>query len=83
MMTIPRVQQAISQDDSFVTVNLQDTTFNYPFGEDIGIYESMIFPCGISLAPPTFTKCMEAILGSLQHQGLRVLNYLDDWLACA
>ncbi|KAK3571580.1 hypothetical protein QTP86_014450 [Hemibagrus guttatus] len=31
----------------------------------------------------TFTKCMDAALVPLRLQGIRVLNYLDDWLILA
>lgn len=33
-----------------------------------------------SLAPRTFTKCMNAILSPLHLRGVNVVNYLDDWL---
>ena len=42
-----------------------------------------VLPFGISLAPRTFTRCMDTVLGPLRRQGLRVINYLDDWLICA
>ncbi|MGL4480680.1 MAG: reverse transcriptase domain-containing protein [Aeromonas veronii] len=35
------------------------------------------------LAPRTFTKCMDAALSPLRQMGIRVLNYLDDWLILA
>lgn len=28
----------------------------------------------------TFTRCTDAVLGPLRQEGLRILNYLDDWL---
>ncbi len=35
---------------------------------------------GLSLAPRTFTKCMDAALSPLRQMRIRILNYLDDWL---
>ncbi len=37
-------------------------------------------PYGLSLAPRTFTKCIDAALSPLRQMGVRILNYLDDWL---
>lgn len=42
-----------------------------------------MLPFGISLAPRTFTRCMDAVLSPLRRRGIRILNYLDDWLVCA
>ena len=33
---------------------------------------------GISLAPRTFTRCMDAVLAPLRREGVRILNYLND-----
>ncbi len=33
--------------------------------------------------PPYFTKCMDAALSPLRQMGIRILNYLDDWLILA
>ncbi len=42
---------------------------------------------GSSLRPNTltrtFTKCVEAALAPLRLQGIRILNYIDDWLILA
>ena len=93
MLTAPRVRQAINQGDWFATIDLKDAYFQIPiwrghwrflrFQSGDRTYEFMVLPFGISLAPRTFTRCMEAVLGPLRLRGLRVLNYLDDWLVCA
>ncbi|KAI2661423.1 Transposon Ty3-G Gag-Pol polyprotein [Labeo rohita] len=33
--------------------------------------------------PRTFTKCVDAALAPLRLQGIRILNYIDDWLILA
>ncbi len=38
---------------------------------------------GLSLSPRVFTKVAEAALVPLREQGVRILNYLDDWLILA
>ncbi|XP_073319983.1 uncharacterized protein [Pagrus major] len=93
MLTVPRVRQAINQGDWFATVDLKDAYFQKPiwrghwhflrFQSGDRTYEFIVLPFGISLAPRTFTRCMDAVLGPLHRQGFRVLNYLDNWLVCA
>ncbi|KAI2647585.1 Protein P [Labeo rohita] len=36
-----------------------------------------------STLPRTFTKCVDAALAPLRLQGIRILNYIDDWLILA
>ncbi len=40
-----------------------------------------VLPFGLSLLPRVFTKVAEAALVPLREQGVRILNYLDDWLS--
>ncbi len=42
-------------------------------------YQYTILPFGLSLAPRTFTKCVDAALSPLRQMGIRILNYLDNW----
>ncbi len=42
-----------------------------------------VLPFGLSLSPRVFTKVAEAALVPLREQGVRILNYLDDWLTLA
>ncbi len=46
-------------------------------------YQYTVLPFGLSLAPPTFTKCMDTAPSPLRQLGIRILNYLDDWLILA
>ncbi|KAI2668460.1 ORF V: Enzymatic polyprotein [Labeo rohita] len=36
-----------------------------------------------ALSPRTFTKCVDAALAPLRLRGIRILNYIDDWLILA
>ncbi len=46
-------------------------------------YQYKVLPFGLSLAPRTFTRCMDAALAPLRQMGIRILKYLDDWLILA
>ncbi|XP_078025738.1 uncharacterized protein LOC144463846 [Epinephelus lanceolatus] len=92
-LTVPRVRQAVTAEDWFATIDLKDAYFQIPiwrghwrflcFGFAGRVYEFQMLPFGISLAPRTFSRCMDAALSPLRQRGIRILNYLDDWLVCA
>ncbi len=46
-------------------------------------YQYKILPFGLSLAPLTFTRCMDVSLSPLRQMGIHIHNYLDDWLILA
>ncbi len=46
-------------------------------------YKYRVLPFGLSLSPRGFTKVAKAALVPLREQGVRILNYLDDWLILA
>ncbi len=46
-------------------------------------YQYKVLPFGLSLSPRVFTKVVEAALVPLREQGVRILNYLVDWLILA
>lgn len=85
--------QAVLQGDWFATIDLEDAYFQIPIWEGHRRYLQFAFngrtfefcflPFGISLAPRTFRRCMDAVLGPLRREGIRIQNYLDDWLVCA
>ncbi|KAI2646275.1 Gag-Pro-Pol polyprotein [Labeo rohita] len=46
-------------------------------------YQYRVFPFGLALSPRTFTKCVDAALAPLRLRGIRILNYIDNWLILA
>ncbi|KAI2668545.1 Gag-Pro-Pol polyprotein [Labeo rohita] len=79
--------------DWFLSLDLKDAYFHIQiaphhrrflrFAFEGVAYQYTVLPFGLSLAPRTFTKCMDAALVPLRQKGIRVLNYLDDWLILA
>ncbi len=93
MLTMRTIMSQVQEGDWFVTIDLKDAYFHiqvvhrhrrflrFAFGGKA--YQYKVLPFGLALAPRTFTKCMDAALFPLWLQGIRVLNYLDDWLILA
>ena len=93
MLTTRQILVQIRQGDWFVSIDLKDAYFQIQiasrhrrylrFAFEGQAYQYTVLPFGLSLAPRTFTKCMDAALAPLRMRGIRVLNYLDDWLILA
>ncbi len=93
MLTVKQVVSQIRSEDWFVTIDLKDACFHvsilpshrkflrFPFRGKA--YQYRVLPFGLALSPRTFTKCVDAALAPLRLQGIRILNYIDDWLILA
>ncbi len=83
----------IRSDDWFVMIDLKDACFHvsilpchrkflrFAFGGKV--YQYLVIPFGLALSPRIFTKCVDAALVPLRLQGIRIMNYIDDWLILA
>lgn len=81
------MREAVLVGDWFATVDLKDACFRIPIWEGPErfisfafygkIFEFCVLPFGILLAPRTYTRCMDAVLGPLWQQGHRVMKYLE------
>ncbi len=93
MLTVKQVVSQIRSEDWFVKIDLKDTVFHVSilpshrkflrFAFRGKAYQYRVLPFGLTLSPRTFTKCMDAALDPLRLQGIRILNYIDDWLILA
>ncbi|KAI2644245.1 Transposon Ty3-I Gag-Pol polyprotein [Labeo rohita] len=93
MLTVKQVMSQIRSEDWFVTIDLKDALFHVSvlpqhrkflrFAFRGEAYQYRVLPFGLALSPCTFTKCVDAALVPLRLQGIRILNYIDDWLILA
>ncbi len=93
MLTLKQILAQIRSGDWFASVDLKDAYFHIQiaphhrrflrFAFEGTAYQYSVLPFGLALAPRTFSKCMDAALSPLRSSGVRILNYLDDWLILA
>ncbi|XP_051505143.1 uncharacterized protein LOC127412641, partial [Myxocyprinus asiaticus] len=93
MLTQRRILASVRHQDWFAAVDLKDAYFHVsilprhrPFLRFVfegRAYQYKVLPFGLSLSPRVFTKIAEAALAPLKEVGIRILNYLDDWLILA
>ncbi len=93
MLTLRQIVPQIRSEDWFVTIDLKDAYFHisilpchrkflrFAFGGKA--YQYRVLPFGLALSPRIFTKCIDAALAPLRLQGIRTLNYIDEWLILA
>lgn len=90
---IAHLLECIQPGDWMTSIDLTNAYFHVPIlphnrkylGFAVGgrMYKHCCLPFGYSLAPRTFTKCVEMALASLRERGVRTLTYIDDWLILA
>ncbi len=89
MLTLKQVVSQIRSEDWFVTIDLEYVSIlpihreflRFAFRGEA--YQYRVLPFGLALLPHTFTKCVDAALAPVPLQGIRILNYIDDWLILA
>ncbi len=79
--------------DWFAAIDLKDTYFHVSillrhrpflrFAFQGRAFQYKVLPFRLCLSPRIFTKVVEAALVPLRERGVRILNYLDDWLILA
>ncbi|KAL0147058.1 hypothetical protein M9458_057582, partial [Cirrhinus mrigala] len=93
MLTSKRILSCIRHQDWFAAIDLKDAYFHVSilprhspflrFAFEGRAYQYKVLPFGLSLSPRVFTKVAEGALNPLWRRGIRILNYLDDWLIMA
>ncbi len=83
----------IQPQDWFAAIDLKDAYFHVSilprhrpflrFAFEGRAWQYRVLPFGLSLSPRVFTKVVEGALTPLREVGVRILNYLDDWLILA
>ncbi len=83
----------IRSEDWFVTIDLKDAYFHIsilPYRRKFlrfafwgRAYQHWVLPFCLPLSPRTFMKCVDKALEPLCLQGIRIMNYIDDWLILA
>ncbi len=93
MITLKQIFSQICPGDWFMSLDLKDAYFIIQvdphhrrflrFAFEGVAYQYKVLKFGLSLAPRTFTRCMDVALSPLRLMGICILNYLDDWLILA
>ncbi|XP_045919663.1 uncharacterized protein LOC123979658 [Micropterus dolomieu] len=93
MLTLRKLLELVQPGDWLTTIDLKDAYFHVEvarkhrkflcFAFQGVAYEYTRLPFGYSLAPRTFSKCVDAALLTLRNQGMRVFFYFDDLIVMA
>ncbi len=93
MLTHRRMIKCIQPQDWFAAIDLKDAYFHVSilprhrpflrFAFEGRAWQYRVLPFGLSLSPRVFKKVVEGTLTPLWELGVRILNYIDDWLILA
>ncbi len=93
MITLKPIISQLCPGDWFMSLDLKDAYFHIEvvphhkwflrFAFKGVAYQYKVLPFRLSLAPRTFTRCMDAAFSPLRQMRICILNYLDDWLILA
>ncbi len=88
-----RIFECIRPRDWFAEIDLKDAYFHVSilprhrpllrFESEGRAYQYKVLPFGLALSPCVFTNVVGGALVPMREQGVRILNYLDDWLILA
>ncbi len=88
-----RIIKCIQPQDWFAAIDLKDAYFHVSillrhrpflrFAFEGRAWQYRVLPFGLALSPRVFMKVVEGALTPLREVGVRILNYLDDWLILA
>ena len=90
METLQSVFLSVRPGDWMVSLDLKDAYLQVPMHPDsrkslrfmVGgkVYQFKAFCFGLSTAPQVFTRVMTPVSAILHRMGVRLRQYLDDWL---
>ncbi|KAL0152613.1 hypothetical protein M9458_052336 [Cirrhinus mrigala] len=91
--TSKRIISCLRLQDRFAAIDLKDAYFHVSilprhrpflrFAFEGRVFQYKVLPFGLALSPVVFTKLAEGALAPPWELGIRILNYLDDWLIIA
>ena len=88
MENINSLIDLLRPNDFIATIDLKDAYFTVPIHDDHSkflrfywhglLYEFIVLPFGLTLAPRVFTKLMKPIIAYLRGKFVRIIIFLDD-----
>ena len=90
METAEIIRNSLTKGEWLVSIDLKDAYFHVPihpashhllqFHVDKRTYQFKALPFGLATAPLEFTRIVQEVKLVLQSRGIRIHQYLDDWL---